>query len=515
MAGLSAEAELEVVEFLEVFSYFRAGHTRWNNEDGTWLFAKWVASNKDIYDSLYGRSGLGMKMEFNTNFVCIDIDLEGKAKLFMRKLKDDRGDAGNQMAVDNQREMSDFELEFPGDKILALGEELGRRLEEHRAYVNEVEFPGTEALKEAVRILIERMGVEPTLLVLSPHGGAHAYWCFWEKQSWKHIGPRIEALAVELTGQYKKQKLNYKAEALPKPTKALRIPVIERIVDTKCLEVFPKGAGGIGFWKELKRYRIEELFPGESIGVGAAEAKVVGCSTEAEETKERPAKPRASSRGRGVSSLEQIEQSEMPFQNGKSNDQLMQIIRAGKREGLDTAQLEEWVVGWIIRSRSTGYTGDLGDDPKRLHDRIERLYSTCVVARASALLELWDKDPDRKKAWHDGDRLDRALARLDAVKPLSKRRFAGVRLFLGCILRMQVLVDKAATGPAGGLDEETRMNQKRGAYPFPDGLLRRMYGSYQAVWKAMATAGLVEKDESPDGRYHPEKGRPQFYRVRF
>ncbi|GAB1455876.1 hypothetical protein MASR2M48_11830 [Spirochaetota bacterium] len=47
----------------------------------------------------------------------------------------------------------------------------------------------------------------------------------------------------------------------------------------------------------------------------------------------------------------------------------------------------------------------------------------------------------------------------------------------------------------------------------PTQLLKKIYSGYRVIWDAIQDAGLVIKDDDKAGRYIPDFGKLQYYRI--
>lgn len=202
----------------------------------------------------------------------------------------------------------------------------------------------------------------------------------------------------------------------------------------------------------------------------------------------------------------------MPFQNGETNQQLIQMVEAGKREGLGVEAVGEWIEAWVKRSQGLGYTGDLGRKPWELRGRIEDIYDKCrvPVAGASRFRNIWDEKNEMYA--RDVELEDEMLKRLEAVQPIAKQARRAVLRFLGNLDVWRKIIDDAVADASGDIDRYTRNNQSRGSYPLPSSLLEYWYSGYYRIWASIQACGIVTKDEGMGG-YVPNLGRPQYYRI--
>jgi hypothetical protein len=203
----------------------------------------------------------------------------------------------------------------------------------------------------------------------------------------------------------------------------------------------------------------------------------------------------------------------MPFANDRTNPQLIKMVESGKREGMSLGQVEDWIEGWEERSKAEGYIGDLFNNRNTLRARVENLYrsSTATAAGAKRFIELWNGG--NGKYQRNEKAAERALSRLEAVSKQPKQSQRAMLRFFADIDVWRRVIDDAVANPASGIDETTRRNRVKGAYPLPYALLRAMYSKCDRVWKDMQAAGIVVKAEGIGGQYVPNIGRPQYYHI--
>ena len=170
------------------------------------------------------------------------------------------------------------------------------------------------------------------------------------------------------------------------------------------------------------------------------------------------------------------------------------MVEAGKRCGMTVAEIIDWVNEWIERSRADGYTGDLGKDAGEIERRVARLFERCHVTTGNKgrWIELWGAE--NEKYARDAGRAERMLGRLESVQAMApQRRRVVIRFFADIDVWKRIIDDEVKKEPSR-LDALTIENQKRGVYPLPQGLLRKLYGKYPAIWKACEAVGVVLKD---------------------
>jgi len=220
-------------------------------------------------------------------------------------------------------------------------------------------------------------------------------------------------------------------------------------------------------------------------------------------------------KGRKPQNREEAERDLMPFRNGETNDQLIAMVEAGKRSRMTVAEIVVWVNEWIGRSREEGYAGDLGKDERQLESRIDRLYARCNVKEGGKerWAELWESE--NGKYARDEEGAGRMLAELEKVETIAKQSKASVLKFIEEVDVWRRIVDDEAGREPSRLDGLTVENQKRGAYPYPKALLRRLRGNYAHVWDLIQRAGVIIKDTEAKGRAVPMKGQVQYYSINY
>jgi len=216
-------------------------------------------------------------------------------------------------------------------------------------------------------------------------------------------------------------------------------------------------------------------------------------------------------KGRKPQNREEAEEALMPFRNGETNGQLIAMVEAGKRSRMTVAEILEWVKGWIGRSREEGYAGDLGKDERQLESRIDRLYARCKAQAGGKerWVELWESENGKYARDEEGAR--KRLAEIEKVEPIAKQSRPTVLRFLEDVDVWRRIVDDEVKREPNRLDGLTVENHKRGAYPYPKALLRRLRGNYAQVWDLIQRAGVITKDTEGKGRAVPIIGRVQYY----
>jgi hypothetical protein len=162
-------------------------------------------------------------------------------------------------------------------------------------------------LREAVRLLLEFMTAEPSLVVKSPHG-AHVYWCLEEKEPWFEVRPVM--VKVRRAWQREAQErgiTDIGIEVLPSIRKPLRVPRKERLIEAGSLEPMEEIKNGEDFWRGLKRYAFEGLIKEEVLNRkarNATNAKRPGPQKPKQESGERSD---IKAGGAGLEAIERVE----------------------------------------------------------------------------------------------------------------------------------------------------------------------------------------------------------------
>lgn len=203
----------------------------------------------------------------------------------------------------------------------------------------------------------------------------------------------------------------------------------------------------------------------------------------------------------------------MPFRDGESNVRLIKMVEGGKRGGMSLDGVTEWILGWETRSREAGYSGDMFRNLRELRSRIESLYAACNVteAGASRFMRLWEEKEGKYP--RNREAAERMLERLESVSPQPKQSRMAVLRFFTNLEAWRRIIDDAVADPASGIDDLTRRNQGRGAYPLPSELIYEWYSGYDRIRAQILASGLLVKDEQAGGGYVPDLGRPQYYQL--
>jgi hypothetical protein len=378
---------------------------------------------------------------------------------------------------------------------------------------------GVELLK-AARLLIYLLTEAPSLVRRSPHG-LHLYWCLEEPRMWiTEVQPLLLQVKRQFTSLSKNEGLDFNIELLPRPSKPLRIPRKDMLLDPKTLEPMESPIDGESFWRELVRYRLEDLIRPESwahVGNADVVKEIKQQQSRNGNREDMPAGDRShGTRGSdneilGLRPKDHVEAEAllMPFRNSETNSQLIKLVEGGKREGMSLGDIIAWILRWKGRSIAAGYVGDLFDDEDALMARIKSLYISCRVAGASRFIKLWDREEGKYQ--RNEVAAERALARLEAAAPQPTRSRKAVQRFLANIEVWRRIIDDAVADPASGIDVVTRENQNRDVYPLPYEFLRHLYNGHGRIWKQLQVAMIILPDEEDHGRYVPIIGRPQYY----
>ena len=202
----------------------------------------------------------------------------------------------------------------------------------------------------------------------------------------------------------------------------------------------------------------------------------------------------------------------MPFRPGQTNSQLIKMVEGGKREGLSLEEVTRWILAWETRSRQEGYQGDLFSSERHLRDRIEDLFSrsSATGAGATRFMRLWT---ERNAEYpRDLELAERLLGQLEVIAPQAPRARPALLRLLADLDVWRRVIDAAVADPASGLDRHTCSCHERGSYPLPHDLVHRLHSRHDRIFPLLQAAGIVEEDTGL-GRYVPDLGRPQYYRL--
>lgn len=369
----------------------------------------------------------------------------------------------------------------------------------------------------AVEALLECFNGRPSLVARSPHG-AHVYWCLEEEALWYQLKRKLGKVKRAWEEKKRDRGIKRNLEIMPTPLRPLRIPRLDRLLEPEGLEPMKRPADGEAFWRGLRVYRLEGLIKEEVLervwpkderpGLRLREEceEGIGCGgrkgqTDTEIMSLRPRNSR------------EAEELLMPFRDGESNVRLIKMIEGGKRGGMTLDDVTEWILGWETRSRAAGYSGDMFRNLRELRSRIESLYAACNVteAGASRFMRLWEEKEGKYP--RNREAAERMLERLESVSLQPKQSRMAVLRFFTNLEAWRRIIDDAVADPASGIDDLTRRNQGRGAYPLPSELIYEWYSGYDRIRAQILASGLLVKDEQAGGGYVPDLGRPQYYQL--
>ncbi len=533
MDTLDEDAVREVEAFVERFNYFRKPYNERDKTGVGWLRNHGLAGDAVVYRAITGYGDIGLLMNRRPRFICFDVDVPGKG-----------GDEPEPDEVEEQEEGSEERQEpavereawdeagpFTQDPRMWAGwpesgidgeveEELRRALREakspsipSRKFQRELE-PET---RQAVEALVECFNERPSLVVKSPHG-AHVYWCLEEEVLWYQLRRKLGKVKRAWEEKKRERGIERNLEILPTPLRPLRIPRMDRLLESDGLEPMRRPADGEAFWQGLRRYRLEGLIKDEVLervwpkderpGLRLREEGEEGVGSGG-----RKGQTDAGIKGRRPRNSREAEELLMPFRNGETNGQLIGMVEGGKRGGMTLDDVTEWVLGWETRSRAAGYSGDMFRNGRELRSRIESLYAACNVTEAGAtrFVRLWREQEGKYPRNREAAEL--MLERLEGVSPQPKQSRQAVLRFFADLDAWRRIIDDAVADPASGIDGGTRRTQGRGTYPLPTKLREEWYSGYNRIWVQVQAAGIIIKDKDPSGAYVPDIGRPQHYRL--
>lgn len=528
MDALDEDAAREVGAFVERFNYFRKPYNQRDLTGAGWVRNHGLAGDAVVHRAISGGGDIGLLMNRKPRFICFDVDVPGKGGDVPEPVESEEdGEERQEPAEEGWDEEGPFAQDprtWAGWPELGAGggeaqEELERGLRESvkpvvsgRRFQHELE-PETRL---AVEALLECFNERPSLVARSPHG-AHVYWCLEEEALWYQLSRKLGKVKRAWEEKKREREIERNLEILPTPSRPLRIPRLDRLLEPEGLDPMRRPADGEAFWRGLRRYRLEGLIKEEVLervwpkearpglrnqegaeGVGGGGRKG---QTDAEVLRLRPRNSR------------EAEAMLMPFRDGETNARLIKMVEGGKRGGMSLDDVTEWILGWETRSREAGYSGDIFRNLRELRSRIEVLYeaSNVTEAGASRFMRLWEEKEGKYP--RNREAAERMLERLESVSPQPKQSRQAVLRFFADLEAWRTIIDDAAADPASAVDDLTRMNHSRGVYPLPFELRREMYSRQQRIWSDMEAAGIVARDDEAEGRYVPDLGRSQYYRL--
>lgn len=525
MDELDADAAREVEAFVERFNYFRTPYNQ--GVQGGWKRNHGLAGDAVVYRAITGHGDIGLLMNRRPRFICFDVDLPGKGGDEPEPvgIEEDGEERQDEKA---EREEWDEEGPFTQDPRMwarwaeigiggEVEEELERTLRESvkpmvpsRRIKPELE---PEA-RRAVEALLECFNERPSLVVKSPHG-AHVYWCLEEESLWYQLRRKLGKVKRAWEEKKRERGIKRSLEIMPTPLRPLRIPRLDRLLEPEGLEPMRRPVDGEVFWQALRRYQLEGLIKEEVLEREWPKEERPGLRLHegGEGGGVKKGLADAGIKGRRPRNSREAEELLMPFVNGETNGQLIGMVEGGKRGGMSLDDVIEWVLGWETRSRAAGYSGDMFRNLRELRSRIESLYAACNVTEAGAtrFVRLWREHEGKYPRNREAAEL--MLERLERVSPQPRQSRQAVLRFFENLEAWRRIIDDAVADPASGIDDLTRRNQGRGAYPLPTKLGEEWYSGYKRIWAQVQAAGIILKDKDPSGAYVPDIGRPQHYRL--
>jgi len=527
MDTLDEDAAREVEAFMERFNYFRTPYNQ--GVQGGWKRNHGLAGDAVVYRAITGHGDIGLLMNRRPRFICFDVDLPGKG-----------GDEPEPVGIEEDGEEEQQERQQPAVER-GIWDEVGPFTQDPRTWAGwaesgvdgEVEEGLEQALREAksptipsrkfqhelepetvraVEALLECFNERPSLVVKSPHG-AHVYWCLEEEALWYQLKRKLGKVKRAWEEKKRDRGIKRNLEIMPTPLRPLRIPRLDRLLESDGLEPMRRPADGEAFWRGLRVYRLEGLIKEEVLERVWPKDERPGLRLREEGDGVKKGLADAGTKGRRLRNSREAEELLMPFVNGETNGQLIGMVEGGKRGGMSLDDVTEWVLAWETRSRESGYSGDLFRNGRELRSRIESLYATCNVTEAGAtrFVRLWNEKEG--KYLRNREAAELMLERLESVSPQPRQSRQAVLRFFANLEAWRRIIDDAVADPASGIDDLTRRNQGRGAYPLPSELIYEWYSGYDRIRAQILASGLLVKDEQAGGGYVPDLGRPQYYQL--
>lgn len=530
MDTLDEDGVREVAAFMERFNYFRTPYNQ--GAHGGWKRNHGLAGDAVVHRAITGHGDIGLLLNRKPIFICFDVDVPGKGGDVPEPVgtEDDNRRVQERQAPAVVRERWDEAGPFMQDPKTWAGwaesgvdGEVEEGLEQALREAKSPSIPTRKFQHElepetvrAVEALVECFNEKPSLVARSPHG-AHVYWCLEEEALWYQLRPKLGKVKRVWEEKKRERGIERSLEIMPTPSRPLRIPRLDRLLEPEGLEPMRRPADGEAFWRGLRRYRLEGLIKEEVLEREWPKEERPG-----QRLRERELVDRGSGRkGRTDAELlslrprnsREAEELLMPFRDGESNVRLIKMVEGGKRGGMTLDDVTEWILGWETRSRATGYSGDMFRNLRELRSRIESLYAACNVteAGASRFMRLWEEKEGKYP--RNREAAERMLERLESVSPQPKQSRMAVLRFFTNLEAWRRIIDDAVADPASGIDDLTRRNQGRGAYPLPSELIYEWYSGYDRIRAQILASGLLVKDEQAGGGYVPDLGRPQYYQL--
>lgn len=532
MDELDEDAAREVEAFVERFNYFRTPYNQVDITGSDWMRNHGLAGDAVVHRAITGHGDIGLLMNRKPIFICFDVDVPGRGGDVPEPVgtEDDDRRVQERQAPAEEREKWDEVGPFTQDPRtwagwpeIGAGGKVEEGLEQALRKAKSPTIPTREFRHElepetrrAVEALLECFNEWPSLVVKSPHG-AHVYWCLEEEALWYQLRRKLGKVKRAWDEKKRERGIERNLEILPTPSRPLRIPRLDRLLEPEGLEPMRRPADGEAFWRSLRRYRLEGLIKEEVLEREWPKEERPG-----QRLRERELVDRGSGRkGRTDAELlslrprnsREAEELLMPFRDGESNVRLIKMIEGGKRGGMTLDDVTEWIFGTEARSREAGYSGDMFRNLRELRSRIEVLYeaSNVTEAGASRFIRLWEEKEGKYP--RNREAAEWMLERLEGVSPQPKQSRQAVLRFFANLDAWRRIIADAVADPASGIDDLTRRNQGRGSYPLPSELIYEWYSGYDRIRAQILASGLLVKDEEAGGSYVPDLGRPQYYRL--
>jgi len=319
--------------------------------------------------------------------------------------------------------------------------------------------------------VVQRVGINPSVLVKSPHG-LHAFWYFTNLLPTDHL---VETAKNKLQG--------IPIEVKPSTTEALRIPRTGMILDPDTYHRIATPADE--YIGAATQYHYAELFNGDIHNYTTARQKrdkIVSL--------------------RNAEKLSMIEAEIVPygFLNGISNEQFLRLEFAYRSAGLSLeGALDRFK---LILDRSFAYNR-YKSNAISVKDIYRRL--VCTYKKNST--------PKRSKPVQPSLFDNPLIDDLIEASPFAKQRELPLRRFLTellswCDWHDSITTDKAQLAVFDWLYPYYRKNRKEGLYPLPYNQLKQWNGHYTEILDWLKDINIIKESEYT---YSKNRGICKYY----